>query len=57
MGFATIEWVVYAVHCASPNLKLRRVLERRGFELQRRPVEGDAFVLLDPLEAGPGPGL
>ena len=26
-----IEWRVHAVHCAKPNLKLRRVLERRGF--------------------------
>jgi hypothetical protein len=26
-----LEWVVHAVHCAKPNLKLRRVLERRGF--------------------------
>lgn len=26
-----IEWRVHAVHCARPNLKLRRVLERRGF--------------------------
>ena len=56
LGFTSIEWLVYAVHCASPNLKQRRVLERRGFELQTRPVEGDAFVLLDPLETAPGPG-
>jgi hypothetical protein len=26
-----VEWVVYAVHCAKPNLKLKRVLERKGF--------------------------
>lgn len=30
-GIGEIEWVVHAVHCAKPNLKLRRVLERRGF--------------------------
>jgi hypothetical protein len=30
-GIREIEWVVHAVHCAKPNLKLRRVLERRGF--------------------------
>lgn len=29
----TLEWVVHAVDCADPNLKLRRVLERRGFEV------------------------
>jgi len=26
-----VSWRVHAVHCAKPNLKLRRVLERRGF--------------------------
>lgn len=35
---AFIEWRVHAVHCARPNLKLRRVLERRGFVV--RQVEG-----------------
>ena len=30
-GIREIEWVVHAVHCVSPNLKLRGVLERRGF--------------------------
>ncbi len=35
---AFIEWRVHAVHCARPNLKLRRVLERRGFVV--RHVEG-----------------
>jgi hypothetical protein len=29
-----LEWRVHAVHCANPNLKLRRVLERRGFEVK-----------------------
>jgi hypothetical protein len=33
-----IEWRVHAVNCAKPNLKLRRVLERRGFSV--RHVEG-----------------
>jgi len=26
-----VEWIVHAVHCAKPNLKLKRVLERKGF--------------------------
>lgn len=30
-----IEWIVHAVHCAAPNLKLRRLLERRGFVVER----------------------
>lgn len=33
--FTTIEWVVYARNCASPNPKLERVLERIGFEVRR----------------------
>jgi hypothetical protein len=37
-GLRAIEWRVHAVHCAKPNLKLRRVLERRGFSV--KVVEG-----------------
>lgn len=33
-GLTEVEWTVHAVHCAQPNLKLRRVLERRGFEIR-----------------------
>jgi tRNA1(Val) A37 N6-methylase TrmN6 len=33
-----VEWVVHAINCAHPNLKLRRLLEKRGFEV--RDVEG-----------------
>jgi hypothetical protein len=29
-----VEWIVHAVHCAKPNLKLKRVLERRGFTVK-----------------------
>jgi len=29
-----IEWIVHAVHCAAPNLKLRRVLDRKGFTVE-----------------------
>ena len=44
-GLSTIEWVVYAVHCAQPNLKLRRVLERRGFTLHTPPGKGECYFL------------
>jgi hypothetical protein len=37
-GLHQVDWVVHAVHCARPNLKLRRVLECRGFVV--RDVEG-----------------
>ena len=36
----TIEWLVYATACARPNLKLRRVLERRGFTVREVPGKG-----------------
>jgi hypothetical protein len=32
LGF--VEWRVHAVHCAKPNLKLRRVLERRALHVR-----------------------
>ena len=37
-SLTAVEWVVHAVHCAKPNLKLKRVLERKGFVVQE--VEG-----------------
>jgi hypothetical protein len=42
-----IEWVVHAVSCAKPNLKLRRVLERRGFVVQYVDGVGDAYHLIE----------
>jgi len=39
---AEVEWIVHAVSCARPNLKLRRVLERRGFEI--RTLDGRAQI-------------
>jgi hypothetical protein len=44
-----IEWIVHAVHCAQPNLKLRRVLERRGFVVSVLPAGGEAYYLLEPI--------
>jgi hypothetical protein len=28
-----VEWIVYALNCTEPNLKLRRVMKRRGFQI------------------------
>ena len=44
-NLAAVEWIVHAVHCANPNPKLRRVLERRGFQIQDVPGYGQAFYL------------
>jgi hypothetical protein len=38
-----IEWRVHAVHCATPNLKLRRVLERRGFVVRTLEGVGECY--------------
>ena len=48
---SAIEWIVHAVHCAKPNLKLRRVLERRGFVVSKLPAIGEAYYLLEPIIA------
>ncbi len=40
---ARVDWVVHAVHCAQPNLKLRHMLERRGFVVQDVPGIGPAY--------------
>jgi hypothetical protein len=44
-----VEWIVHAVNCAKPNLKLRRVLERRGFSVCDVPGTGAAYYLLDSI--------
>lgn len=44
-----IEWIVHAVSCAKPNLKLRHVLERRGFVVKQIAGVGEAYYFLDPL--------
>jgi hypothetical protein len=47
-----IEWIVDAVHCARPNLKLRRVLKSRGFVITVLPDAGEAYYLLDMVRTG-----
>jgi hypothetical protein len=42
-GIGAVEWIVHAVTCAQPNLKLRRVLEKRGFEIKDLPGIGAAY--------------
>lgn len=40
-----VDWIVHALNCAKPNPKLRRVLERKGFTVQRVRGDVDAFFL------------
>jgi hypothetical protein len=44
---AAIEWIVHAISCAKPNLKLRRMLERRGFVIEEVAGFGSAYHLID----------
>jgi hypothetical protein len=43
----TVEWIVHAVTCAKPNLKLRRILDRRGFVVNQLPGIGEAYHFID----------
>ena len=45
-ALSELEWRVHAVNCARPNLKLRRVLERRGFVIRSIEGVGEVFYLL-----------
>ena len=42
-----VQWIVHAVTCAEPNLKLRRVLDARGFEVREVAGSGVAYHRLD----------
>jgi hypothetical protein len=42
-----VEWIVHAVSCAQPNLKLRRVLEHRGFVIEEIAGIGEAYHLVE----------
>jgi hypothetical protein len=50
-GVQSVEWIVHAVTCAKANLKLRRVLERKGFSVQNIPALGDVYYFLDSIVA------
>jgi hypothetical protein len=39
----TIDWRVHAVSCPQPNLKLRRLMERRGFRVTDVPGTGVCY--------------
>jgi hypothetical protein len=43
-----IEWIVHAVSCTKPNLKLKHVLERRGCVVKQLAGVGEAYYLFDP---------
>jgi hypothetical protein len=45
-GLKKVEWIVHALNCAEPNLKLRRVMERRGFHIVDIEGAGQAYYLV-----------
>ena len=48
-GLKEIEWLVYATNCATPNPKLRRVLERSGYTVATDAKRGDLYRLVEGL--------
>jgi len=48
-GLKKVEWVVHALNCAEPNLKLRRVMERRGFQIIDVEGVGKAYYQVHEL--------
>ena len=46
-GIPQIEWLVHAVQCARPNMKLRAVLVRRGFEIEDVAGVGSCYRLVE----------
>ena len=51
-SLSEIEWVVHAINCAAPNLKLRRVLVKRGFAVRDVDGIGQAYYLKQSLREG-----
>ena len=49
-GLEKVEWIVHAVNCAKPNLKLRRALERRGFMIEDVPGFGAVYYKLQQVQ-------
>ena len=49
-GLKKVEWIVHALNCAEPNLKLRRVMERRGFQIVDVENGGKAFYLFQEID-------
>lgn len=48
---AFLEWQVHAVNCANPNLKLRQVLQKRGFEIKEVAGIGECYHLVESCPA------
>ncbi len=49
-NISEIEWRVHAVSCAQPNLKLRKMLVRRGFEIRELEGVGEIYHQISSVE-------
>lgn len=49
-GLTALDMRVHAIHCAQPNLKLRSVLERLGFQIRAVPGTGECYHWVQPLK-------
>lgn len=38
-----IEWRVHAIHCAKPNLRLKRMMELKGFQIREIDGVGECY--------------
>lgn len=47
----SVEWIVHAINCAKPNLKLRRVLIKKGFEIKDIEGIGEAYYYNEMIHA------
>lgn len=45
-GLESLDWRVHAITCQEPNLKLRRLLERRGFQVSEVPGTGLCYHMV-----------
>ncbi len=49
----SVDWIVHALTCAKPNLKLRRVLVRKGFVIRKVRGDTEAYFLRHELPHQP----
>ena len=49
-GLKKAQWIVHALNCAEPNLKLRRVMERRGFQIVDIDGVGKAYYRIHEID-------
>ena len=52
IGCSKLRIIATAVHCADPNPKLRRLLERLSFAVEATDNYGEAYVLVETISAG-----